>query len=89
MKNVGVMHYKKSAKVKIKTVLVHLAYIIPALIFIFPVFILITRSFFSTSEITSTDAGLFPKDFYLVGTYKDVFSNTGFLSGLKNTLLSV
>ena len=89
MKNIGVMHYRKPASAKIKTVLIHLAYIIPTLIFIFPVFILITRSCFTTSEITSTDAGLFPKEFNLIGTYKDVFSNTGFLSGLKNTLLIV
>ena len=89
MKNVGVMHLKKPVNAKIKTILIHLAYILPTIIFIFPVFILITRSFFTTSEITSTDAGLFPKEFNLIGTYRDVFSNTGFLSGLKNTLIIV
>lgn len=89
MKNVGVMHFKKPVNAKIKTILIHLAYILPTIIFIFPVFILITRSFFTTSEITSTDAGLFPKEFNLIGTYRDVFSNTGFLSGLKNTLIIV
>ena len=89
MENVKTLHYKKPVSVKIKTIFVHLAYILPTIIFIFPVFILITRSFFTTAEITSTDAGLFPKEFNLIGTYRDVFSNAGFLSGLKNTLLIV
>mgnify|MGYP001622987027 FL=1 len=73
----------------LKTVLKHVAYILPTIIFIFPVFILVTRSFFTTEEITQIGTGLFPKKFNLIGTYKEVFSNTAFLNGLKNTLLIV
>ena len=74
---------------RLKTILKHVAYILPTVIFIFPVFILVTRSFFSTEEITQIGTGLFPKKFNLIGTYKEVFSNTDFLNGLKNTLLIV
>lgn len=80
---------KATSKTIAKTILKYLAYIVPTIIFIFPIFILITRSFFTTQEITQVGAGLFPKEFNLVGTYKEVFSNTDFLSGIKNTLIVV
>lgn len=57
-----------------------------AVLAIFPVFILISRSFFSTSEITTIGAGLFPKEFTF-SSYKDAFADPVMFSGLKNTLL--
>ena len=74
---------------KLKTVLRYIAYTVPTVIFIFPVFILVTRSFFTTEEITQVGTGLFPKQFNLIGTYTEVFQTSGFLIGLKNTLIVV
>ena len=72
----------------VKTALRYLAYSLPLVIFLFPVFLLITRSFFSTQEITSVGAGVFPKEFH-PQTYLDVLQNSEFLRGLANTLLVV
>ena len=76
---------KRAKKNNIKTCLVYVGYILPLFIFLLPVFLLISRSFFSTKEITQIGAGMFPKDFY-PQTYRDVLQNTEFLNGLKNTL---
>ena len=78
---------KKFAKI-CKLILIYVAYSIPAVLFIFPVFLLLSRSFFSTQEITSIGAGIFPKNFY-PETYLDVIQNAEFLRGLKNTLIVV
>ena len=79
---------KRAKKNNIKTCLVYIGYILPLFIFLLPVFLLISRSFFSTKEITQIGAGMFPKDFY-PQTYRDVLQNTEFLNGLKNTLIIV
>ena len=79
---------KKDPKKIVKMVLVYIAYIVPAVIFVLPVFLLITRSFFSTQEITSIGAGVFPKIFY-PQTYADIFQNAQFLRGIGNTLIVV
>ena len=59
---------------------------IPCLIFLFPVFILITRSFFSNSELTTIGAGLFSKN-PTFNNYFEAFSNKELLNGLKNSLI--
>ncbi len=79
---------KRAKKNKIKTCLVYMGYILPLFIFLLPVFLLISRSFFSTKEITQIGAGMFPKEFY-PQTYRDVLQNTEFINGLKNTLIIV
>lgn len=71
-----------------KTILKYFLYTLPLVIFVFPLFVLITRSFFTTSEITSLGAGLFPKIFS-VDSYKQVFQDRNFFIGLKNTLIIV
>ena len=86
----NVSSHERAKKIKniIKNILIYVAYSIPALLFIFPVLLLISRSFFSTQEITSIGAGVFPKQFY-PQTYSDVLQNTEFIRGLKNTLIVV
>lgn len=79
---------KRAKKNNIKTCLVYIGYILPLFIFLLPVFLLISRSFFSTKEITQIGAGMFPKEFY-PQTYLDVLQNTEFINGLKNTLIIV
>lgn len=79
---------KKNRRI-LMTALKYIVYTIPTVIFIFPVFVLITRSFFTTEEITQIGTGLFPKQFNLVGTYTEVFQTPGFLIGLKNTFIVV
>ena len=79
---------KKNRRI-LMTALKYIVYTIPTVIFIFPVFVLITRSFFTTEEITQIGTGLFPKRFNLVGTYTEVFQTPGFLIGLKNTFIVV
>lgn len=79
---------KKNRRI-LMTALKYIVYTIPTVIFIFPVFVLITRSFFTTEEITQIGTGLFPKQFNLVGTYTEVFHTPGFLIGLKNTFIVV
>lgn len=79
---------KRAKKNNIKTCLVYIGYLLPLIIFLLPVFLLISRSFFSTKEITQIGAGMFPKEFY-PETYRDVLQNTEFLNGLKNTLIIV
>lgn len=86
----NVSSHEQAKKIKniIKNILIYVAYSIPALLFIFPVLLLISRSFFSTQEITSIGAGVFPKTFY-PETYRDVLQNAEFVRGLKNTLIVV
>lgn len=79
---------KRAEKNNIKTCLVYIGYLLPLIIFLLPVFLLISRSFFSTKEITQIGAGMFPKEFY-PQTYRDVLQNTEFINGLKNTLIIV
>lgn len=79
---------KKNRRI-LMTALKYIVYTIPTVIFIFPVFVLITRSFFTTEEITQIGTGMFPKQFNLVGTYTEVFQTPGFLIGLKNTFIVV
>ena len=57
-----------------------------AFLALFPVFILVSRSFFTTSEITSVGAGIFPNDFSF-SSYTDAFADPVLFSGIKNTLL--
>ena len=78
----------KKIKKICKMTLVYIAYTLPMILFLLPVFLLISRSFFSTQEITSIGAGVFPKDFH-PETYRDVLQNTEFIRGLKNTLIVV
>ena len=73
---------------KVKAILTYVLYSLPLLVFLFPVFLLVSRSFFTTSEIISIGAGIFPKDFH-PQTYVEVFENAQFLRGLKNTLIVV
>ena len=73
---------------RINKILTYVAYILPLSIFLLPVFLLVSRSFFSTQEITSIGVGVFPKYFY-PKTYLDVFQNTQFLRGITNTLIVV
>ncbi len=86
----NISSHERAKKIKniIKNILIYVAYSIPALLFIFPVLLLISRSFFSTQEITSIGAGVFPKQFY-PQTYSDVLENAEFVRGLKNTLIVV
>lgn len=70
-----------TAKIVIYAVLTIFAFLA-----IFPVFILISRSFFNTSEITSIGAGLFPKDFTF-SSYTEAFADPVLFSGIKNTLI--
>ena len=82
--------YDKMQQIKriCKMSLVYIAYTLPVILFLLPVFLLISRSFFSTQEITSIGAGVFPKQFH-PETYRDVLQNTEFIRGLKNTLIVV
>ena len=82
--------YDKMQEIKriCKMSLVYIAYTLPVILFLLPVFLLISRSFFSTQEITSIGAGVFPKQFH-PETYRDVLQNTEFIRGLKNTLIVV
>ena len=73
---------------KVKAILTYVLYSLPLLVFLFPVFLLVSRSFFTTSEIISIGAGIFPKDFH-PQTYVEVFENAQFLRGIKNTLIVV
>ena len=54
--------YDKMQQIKriCKMSLVYIAYMLPVILFLLPVFLLISRSFFSTQEITSIGAGVFP-----------------------------
>ena len=69
-------------------------YSLPVIIFMFPFLVLISRSFFSYEESVGyfEGLGLFPKDPTL-SSYLEAFTNeeirTGFLVGLKNTLIVV
>ena len=78
----------KTKMSKVKAILTYVLYSLPLLVFLFPVFLLVSRSFFTTSEIISIGAGIFPKDFH-PQTYVEVFENAQFLRGLKNTLIVV
>ncbi len=82
--------YDKMQQIKriCKMSLVYIAYTLPVILFLLPVFLLISRSFFSTQEITSIGAGVFPTQFH-PETYRDVLQNTEFIRGLKNTLIVV
>lgn len=51
-----------------------------------PVFIMVSRSFFTLNEITSIDAGLLPRNFH-PQNYIDAFKDLEFLNGLKNTFI--
>lgn len=82
------MNKKNKTKANIKTFFVYVGYSLPVFIFILPIFLLVTRSFFSTQEITQVGAGLFPKDFH-PETYRDVMDNKEFLNGLGNTMIVV
>lgn len=73
---------------KLKTVIMYILYTLPVIIFMFPLFVLISRSFFTTEEITSIGAGLLPKKFD-TGSYFLVFQDKEFLNCLKNTLIIV
>lgn len=69
-------------------------YSLPVIIFMFPFLVLISRSFFSYEESVGyfEGLGLFPKD-PTFSSYLEAFTNeeirTGFLVGLKNTLIVV
>lgn len=78
----------KTKMSKVKAILTYVLYSLPLLVFLFPVFLLVSRSFFTTSEIISIGAGIFPKDFH-PQTYVEVFENAQFLRGIKNTLIVV
>lgn len=74
---------KKEAAIK---VVGYTLLVVFAALALFPVLILVSRSFFTTTEITSIGAGLFPKDFTW-DSYKDAFSDPVMLGGIKNTLI--
>lgn len=71
---------------KTARIFIYVLLIFFSLLAIFPVVILVSRSFFSTSEITSIGAGLFPKEFTL-SSYTDAFKDPVFLNGVRNTLI--
>ncbi len=58
-----------------------------SLLAIVPTFVLVSRSFFSLDEITSLGAGVFPHSPTL-DAYVTAFTDEGFLTSLKNTLLT-
>lgn len=64
----------------------YLLLILPCFIFLFPVFVLLTRSFFTNSELTTIGAGIFSKN-PTFDNYKEALSNKDFLNGLKNSLI--
>ena len=92
MENISIKNNptEKMGKIKSisKTALIYIAYTLPIFLFLLPVFLLISRSFFSTQEITSIGAGVFPKKFH-PETYRDVIQNAQFIKGLTNTLIVV
>ncbi len=52
----------------------------------FPIFIMVSRSFFTTKEIVGLGVGIFPKN-PTASNYVEAFKDTTFIQGLKNTLL--
>lgn len=68
-------------------ILIYVILIFFSLLAIFPPFVLLSRSFFSLDEITSMGAGLFAKNFTLEA-YKLAVTDNGFLTGLRNTLIT-
>ncbi len=72
---------------KMEKVIIYVILIIFSLLAIVPVFILISRSFFSLNEITSLGVGLFPKQFTF-DSYIQAFNDEGFLVSLRNTLIT-
>lgn len=74
---------KKGAAVRL---VAYILLIFFAVLAVFPVLILVSRSFFTTSEITSIGAGVFPKDFTW-SSYTEAFSDPVMYSGIKNTLI--
>ena len=77
-----------------KQILKYLLYSLPVLLFMLPFVALISRSFFTWSEIVSYQEGLglFPKEWTL-DNYKEIFTNPtvreGFFRGLGNTMIVV
>lgn len=69
-----------------KKIIIYFVLVFFAFLAICPIFIMVSRSFFTTSEITSVGAGIFPKKF-VFSNYPEAFADTTFLSGLKNTIL--
>lgn len=76
----------KKRKFPLRTIAIYAVLVFFSLEAIFPVFILISRSFFSTDEITSIGAGIFPKTFTF-DAYIDAFKDPVLLNGIKNTLI--
>lgn len=71
---------------KTRRIVIYVVLIFFALLAIFPVTILISRSFFTTDEITPIGAGFFPKEFTW-SSYADAFGDPVLFSGIKNTLI--
>ncbi len=77
-------------KVKLNTfekIVIYIILTLFSLLAIVPVFVLVSRSFFSLEEITSLGVGLFPKDFTL-DAYALAFTDEEFLVSLKNTIIT-
>lgn len=75
----------KTAKRKIYDLIPYIVLIVLALIFVFPIVIMLSTSFKTETEAFRSNAGFFPHRFYL-GNYKNVFKTIPFFKYLYNTL---
>ncbi len=83
MKNKNTSINKLTASRKIITYVILVFF---SLLAAFPIFIMVSRSFFTAREIIKVGAGIFPKE-PTVLNYSDAFKDTLFIHGLKNTIL--
>ena len=72
-------------KGKLRKILTIAVILLLALIYVFPLLVMITTSFKTYNEAFDRTIGLFPKAFYL-GNYIDVFNTIPFFKYLGNTL---
>ena len=72
-------------KGKLRKILTIAVILLLALIYVFPLLVMVTTSFKTYNEAFDRTIGLFPKVFYL-GNYIDVFNTIPFFKYLGNTV---